>query len=434
MSETAPAVPSFVQAHKSQRTELTVDALAQSFLENLFCVQGRYRERATVNDLYMALAYTVRDRLIERWISTVKNYQAQDVRVVCYLSAEFLIGPAPGQQPAQPRHLRRRSARPCADLGLDLDVLVEQEREPGLGNGGLGRLAACYPGLAGHPRASRPSATASATSSASSTRRSSDGWQVEKHRQLAALRQSLGDRPPRGLASRQLRRPHRGTTPTPAGRHRVRWVPDTRCVKGIAYDTPIPGYGVNTVNTLRLWSARGRRVLRPRRLQRRRLLPARSTTRSPPRTSPRSSTPTTRRCGQAAAPAAAVLLRRPARCRTSCASTSTHGRRRSASCPSKFAIQLNDTHPSIAVAELMRLLVDEHGMDWDEAWDITSGTFGYTNHTLLPEALETLAAGALRARCCRATWRSSTRSTAASSTRSRRALPRRRGPRRAACR
>ena len=91
MSEVARSVPSSVEAH--QRTALSVSALAQSFLDNLFCVQGRYRERATVNDLYMALAQTVRDRLIERWISTVKNYQAQDVRVVCYLSAEFLTGP-----------------------------------------------------------------------------------------------------------------------------------------------------------------------------------------------------------------------------------------------------------------------------------------------------------------------------------------------------
>ena len=93
MTEMASALPPQAGSQKGQRTALGVEALAQSFLDNLFFVQGRSTERATVNDLYMALAHTVRDRLVERWIQTVKNYQAQDVRVVCYLSAEFLTGP-----------------------------------------------------------------------------------------------------------------------------------------------------------------------------------------------------------------------------------------------------------------------------------------------------------------------------------------------------
>ncbi len=128
---------------KCQRTALSVEALAQSFLDNLFFVLGRSLERATVNDLYMALAHTVRDRLVERWISTTKNYQAQDVRVVCYLSAEFLTGP----------HLANNlinlgifdeAEEAMRQLGLDLEDLMEQEEEPGLGNGGLGRLASCF--------------------------------------------------------------------------------------------------------------------------------------------------------------------------------------------------------------------------------------------------------------------------------------------------
>ncbi len=95
---------------KGPRVSLTVEGLAQSFLENLCFVQGRSRERATVNDLYMALAHTVRDRLVERWISTVKNYQAQDVRVVCYLSAEFLTGPHLANNLINLGHLRRSRA------------------------------------------------------------------------------------------------------------------------------------------------------------------------------------------------------------------------------------------------------------------------------------------------------------------------------------
>src|SRR3984885_15096687 len=143
MSDSAIALSSSTELPQVGRTSLSVDALAQSFLDNLFFVLGRSLERATVNDLYMALAHTVRDRLVERWISTITNYQAQDVRVVCYLSAEFLTGP----------HLANNlinlgiyddAEQAMRELGLDLSTLVEQEEEPGLGNGGLGRLASCF--------------------------------------------------------------------------------------------------------------------------------------------------------------------------------------------------------------------------------------------------------------------------------------------------
>ena len=128
---------------KGSRTGYGVEALAQSFLDNLFFVQGRSTERATVNDQYMALAHTVRDRLVERWISTVKNYQAQDVRVVCYLSAEFLTGPHLANNLIN-LGIYDETEQAMKQLGLDLSVLIEQEEEPGLGNGGLGRLASCF--------------------------------------------------------------------------------------------------------------------------------------------------------------------------------------------------------------------------------------------------------------------------------------------------
>ena len=126
MPDTPAVLPSQPVSQKSLRTAPGADALAQSFLDNLLFVQGRSRERATVNDLYMALAHTVRDRLVERWISTVSNYQAQDVRVVCYLSAEFLTGP----------HLANNlinlgifdeAEQAMRKLGIDLNVLIEQE-------------------------------------------------------------------------------------------------------------------------------------------------------------------------------------------------------------------------------------------------------------------------------------------------------------------
>src|ERR1035437_9477346 len=136
------AIPSQAGSHQGQRTALGVEALAQSFLDNLLFVQGRSTERATVNDLYMALAHTVRDRLVERWIQTVKNYQAQDVRLVCYLSAEFLTGPHLANNLIN-LGIYEEAEQAMRSLGLDLNVLIEQEQEPGLGNGGLGGVGAC---------------------------------------------------------------------------------------------------------------------------------------------------------------------------------------------------------------------------------------------------------------------------------------------------
>ncbi len=143
MSISSAVIPSQAGPVIDRKTGMTADALAHSFLDNLFFVQGRSLERATVNDLYMALAHTVRDRLVERWISTVKNYQAQDVRVVCYLSAEFLTGPHLANNLIN-LGIHEEAEQAMRQLGLDLNVLIEQEKEPGLGNGGLGRLASCF--------------------------------------------------------------------------------------------------------------------------------------------------------------------------------------------------------------------------------------------------------------------------------------------------
>jgi starch phosphorylase len=142
---TAPVLPelSLEGSLKSQRTAAGADALAHSFLDNLFFVQGRSRDRATVNDLYMALAHTVRDRLVDRWIQTVLNYRAQDVRVGCYLSAEFLTGPHLANNLIN-LGIYDQAEEAMRKLGLDLETLIEQEEEPGLGNGGLGRLASCF--------------------------------------------------------------------------------------------------------------------------------------------------------------------------------------------------------------------------------------------------------------------------------------------------
>jgi len=143
MAEAFGALLSQAGSPMGQRTALDAEALAQSFLDNLFFVQGRSVERATVNDLYMALAHTVRDRILERWLATNRGYQAQDVRMVCYLSAEFLTGPHLANNLIN-LGIYDQTEQAMRQLDIDLNVLIEQEEEPGLGNGGLGRLAACF--------------------------------------------------------------------------------------------------------------------------------------------------------------------------------------------------------------------------------------------------------------------------------------------------
>jgi starch phosphorylase len=128
---------------EDDRTSLEGPALERAFSENLFYVQGKFAANATRNDLYLALAYTVRDRLLRRWIDSLELCWKSDVRIVSYLSAEFLTGPHLGNNLIS-LGIQDEMRQALENLGLDLDELLEQEEEPGLGNGGLGRLAACY--------------------------------------------------------------------------------------------------------------------------------------------------------------------------------------------------------------------------------------------------------------------------------------------------
>ena len=363
--------------------EVAGPAMADALLDKLRYLQAKLPQHATRNDWYMALAYTVRDSMLANYMTTVESIAgSSSAKVVAYLSAEFLTGPHLGNSLVN-LGLWDAAREAASSVGQDLATLVEHEEEPGLGNGGLGRLAACYMDSL---------ATLNVPAIGYGIRYEfgifdqaiRDGWQVE-----------LTDKWLRFGNPWEIVRPETtynvqfggGTTTyrDERGGNRVRWIPD-QVVKGIAYDTPVPGYRVPTTNLLRLWKAEATesfdfdafnvgdyygavdekmvsetisKVLYPN-----------------------------------DEPEAGKRLRLAQQYFFVSCSLQDMVRlhlargKRLGELDSYWAAQLNDTHPSIAVAELMRLLVDEHFMEWDEAWRITQATCAYTNHTLLAEALE----------------------------------------------
>jgi starch phosphorylase len=382
MSGIAAALTSAATLKKGQRTALSVEALARSFLDNLFFVQGRSLERATRNDLYMALAHTVRDRLVERWISTVTNYQAQDVRVVCYLSAEFLTGPHLANNLIN-LGIYDEADQAMRQLGLDLNTLVEQEEEPGLGNGGLGRLASCFMDSL---------ATLDIPAIGYGIRyeygifdqQIRDGWQVETTDKWLRLGNPWALERPEDAFEVKLG----GRTETQSdanGRAHVTWIPQ-KLVRGIPHDTPILGYRTNTANTMRLWAAQAVESFDFGTFNNGDFVGAVADKVSSENISKILYPNDDGIQGKQLRLAQQFFF-------VSCSlqhilRIQLTQKRPLAELHRSFAIQMNDTHPAIAVAELMRLLVDEHSLEWDVAWHVTQHCLSYTNHTLLPEALE----------------------------------------------
>jgi starch phosphorylase len=369
-------------SNKGPRTALNFEDLAQSFLDNLLFVQGRSRERATINDLYMALAHTVRDRLVERWISTTRNYQAQDVRVVCYLSAEFLTGPHLANNLIN-LGIYDQADQAMRHLGLDLKALIEQEEEPGLGNGGLGRLASCFMDSL---------ATLDIPAIGYGIRYEygifnqeiRDGWQVENTDKWLRLGNPWALERPEDAFEVKIGGHTESHTDT-AGRIHVSWIPQ-RLVRGVPHDTPILGYRTNTANTMRLWSAQAVESFNF------------GTFNTGDFFGAVADKVASENISKILYPNDEALHGKQLRLEqqfffVSCSlqhilRIQATQNRPLAELHRNFAIQMNDTHPAISVAELMRLLVDEHEMEWEAAWYVTQHTLSYTNHTLMPEALE----------------------------------------------
>ena len=371
-------------AAASVRTGLGADAVAAALIENLHCLQGKPPQHATRNDWYMALAYTVRDRMMERYVATLESIARTntDAKAVAYLSAEFLTGPHLGTGLIN-LGIWQAVEEALSQVGQDLSALLDQEEEPGLGNGGLGRLAACYMDSL---------ATLNVPAIGYGIRYEfgifdqviRDGWQVE----VTDKWLRFGN--PWEIVRSEITFDVKfgGRTEPCAdeqGRYRVRWVPE-KVVKGVAYDTPVPGYRAPTTNLLRLWKAEATESFDFQafnvgdyyRAVDEKVISETISKVLYPNDEPEA--------GKQLRLAQQYFF-------VSCSLQDMIRLLMLRGKPleelhSYWAVQLNDTHPSIAVAELMRILVDDHAMAWDEAWAITQKTCGYTNHTLLAEALE----------------------------------------------
>ncbi len=364
-----------------------VEALKRAIANRLTYTVGKDGYTATDRDWLHTLCYAVRDRLIERWMETQRSYYHSDAKRVYYLSLEFLIG-----RTLYNALLNMKLDEPVrealAGIGLDLEALREQEFEAGLGNGGLGRLAACFldamatlgiPGVGYGIRYEygmfhQHIENGQQTEKSDPWLRFGNPWEFPRPEVLYPVQFN-------GHVV-QVRDEH--------GQTRHHWV-DTVLVNAMAYDMPVPGYGNNTVNNLRLWSAKATRDFDLRLFNSGNYINAVEEKTASENLSkvlyPDDSTEDGRvlRLKQeyffASASLQDILFRY----------LKTH--EGFDALPDKVAIQLNDTHPAIAIPELMRLLMDVHHLGWEKAWDLTTRTFSYTNHTLMPEALETWAVG-----------------------------------------
>ena len=367
---------------EDDRTGLSVETLRRAFADNLFYIVGRYPTAASPNDFYMALAYTVRDRILQRWLSTIQLYRQQEVKVVCYLSAEFLIGPQLANNLIN-LNIYDQVREAIAASGLNLNDLIEQEEEPGLGNGGLGRLAACY--LDSLATLEIPAIGYGIRYEFGIFNQEiENGWQQE-----------ITDRWLRNGFPWEIARLDRAVTiqfggytkayTNQQGQYQVRWM-SGYTVQGVPYDTPILGFKKNTANTLRLWKAEAGESFDFQKFNEGDYYGAVE--------EKTVSENITKVLYPNDEPVQGKLLRLQQQYFFVSCSLQDMIRTHLFEGDSldnfheKFAVQLNDTHPTIAIAELMHLLLDEHGYDWDQAWNITQNTFAYTNHTLLPEALE----------------------------------------------
>jgi len=367
---------------ENEPLDMSAEGIAKSFQFNLNYGLAKDRHTTTPHDNFLALSMSVLNRIVERWIKTQQNYHKKNVKRVYYLSLEFLIGRLLSNN-ALNLGLKETAGETLKQYGLDWDSIENEECDAGLGNGGLGRLAACFLdsmatlGVPAHGYGIR-------YDYGIFRQRIVNGYQVESPDEW--LKQGN---------PWEFQRPEAAVTikffgetnmyHDKRGKLSVEWR-NTQDVLAMPFDIPVPGYGNDVVNTLRLWAARSSAEFDLEYFNHgdyenavfnkmfsenisRVLYPNDATARG-----------RELRLKQEyffTAASIADIIRR--------FKTENSDIRQ---LPEKTAIQLNDTHPALAVVELMRILMDNEELDWDDAWDITVRTFAYTNHTVMPEALE----------------------------------------------
>jgi len=361
---------------------LDVEAFRKSFLEHLVYHVGKDTDAATRRDWFNCAAIGVRDRLVDRWMETTNRYYEEDAKRVYYLSLEFLIGRLMTNSLAN-LGVMEPVQKALDQVGVRLDDIADMEPDAALGNGGLGRLAACFLdsmatlGLPGYGYGIRYEFGLFEQSF-------EHGWQVEHPEHWLQFGNPWEFPRPEVLYPVEFYGRVEEIRDS-VGERTYKWV-DTEKVYAMAYDTPVVGFGGETINTLRLWSAKPTRDFHLGHFNDGDYLKAVE------------QKVLSETLSRVLYPNDATDAGRELRLKQEYFFTSASLQdviRRYLQhhsgfdmLPEKAAIQLNDTHPAIGIAELMRLLVDVHGVSWDKAWDLTQRTFAYTNHTLLPEALE----------------------------------------------
>jgi len=362
-------------------TRAMAESLRQSFEGHLLRTLAKDRFTATGRDRYVALALTIRDRLIEQWIATQQTYHRKKVKRIYYLSLEFLIGRLLGNNIINLR-LEDSCRMAMRDLGLDWEALRECEVDAGLGNGGLGRLAACF------------------LDSMSTLGLPAIGYGLRydfgifKQKIVNGYQVELPDHWLKLGCPWEIARPEYSFPVQFGGRVQVvaglrgrewQWI-DTKNVIGMPYDMPVVGYGGSTVNTLRLWSAKAAEDFDLDDFNRGEYVDAVA------------NKVLAENLTKVLYPNDNVFQGKELRLKqeyffVSCSLRDILRRFKSGGnrwdeFPDKVFMQLNDTHPALVIPELMRLLMDGEGIGWDQAWEMTTHATGYTNHTILPEALE----------------------------------------------